>query len=392
MKRHVQMPRPDNLKIAKDVGKAVGKAAAKESVKKSVEKFVEKFVEKSAEKSVQNPVKACVREAVKDTVKKPAKGIALLSILLILTLMSLLVAEFTFTFRSQARRVMTRQNLEQAYWYARSAEALAMKGLSQAFREGKGAVHLGQNWARQGLVLPVDGGQVSGQIRDAQGCFNLNALQQGDTADGGLPESLRVFTRLLVLLGVEDYRAEQIARATRAWVTAPGNEQEDYGDDVYLSRPVPYLASRTLMRDASEWRAVAGVSQAIAVRVLPYLCAIPETRLVINVNTIPVDQPALLAAFFQISGQDNLPPEQAQKLLKQRPVNGWRSSAKFLEQPLLANVNTRDARPFLDINSYYFELQAEAGFAGAVTGLSSLLRRERDDRLRVIRRKVGTRL
>lgn len=322
-------------------------------------------------------------------------GIALLSILLILTLMTLMLAEFTFEFRNQLRRTTARQNLEQARWYALSAEELAINGLAQTFEDGsdgkKDVIHLGQYWATSGLVFPVENGQIAGAVRDAQGCFNLNALAKQDQADGQLPGELKVFAHLLSLLEVDDYHAEAIARATRDWVSdeEPETGAVTYGDDYYLARPVPHLAGRTQMRDVSEWRAVAGVSSAIARHVMPYLCAIPESELAINVNTIPEDQPELLAALFYGGAQGNLPVDQALKVLEGRPSDGWSTMDSFLTQPLLANYNSTDAKKYMIINSHYFELQAEAGFSDSVTGLRSLLRREGDDKLSVIRRKLG---
>ena len=45
-------------------------------------------------------------------------------------------------------------------------------------------VSLGQNWAREDGVFPVEDGTLSGRVQDLQSCFNLNslsiALREGD--------------------------------------------------------------------------------------------------------------------------------------------------------------------------------------------------------------------
>ena len=103
---------------------------------------------------------------------KQQQGVALLSIMLILTLMTLIVAEVTFSYRNQLRKTTGRQQLEQARWYALSAEELAIRVLKQSFDDDDGVIHLGQYWAKEGMVFPVENGSIAGEIRDSQGCFN----------------------------------------------------------------------------------------------------------------------------------------------------------------------------------------------------------------------------
>ena len=75
---------------------------------------------------------------------------------------------------------------KQAWWYAMSAEALVIKVLNQDFKDDPDRVSLGQNWAREDGVFPVEDGTLSGRVRDLQSCFNLNSLsvplKEGRTA------------------------------------------------------------------------------------------------------------------------------------------------------------------------------------------------------------------
>ncbi|MCW7555976.1 type II secretion system minor pseudopilin GspK [Endozoicomonas gorgoniicola] len=315
---------------------------------------------------------------------KQQQGVALLSIMLILTLMTLIVAEVTFSYRNQLRKTTGRQQLEQARWYALSAEELAIRVLKQSFDDDDGVIHLGQYWAKEGMVFPVENGSISGEIRDSQGCFNVNAMNVADNTDGSTPLVVESFSYLLEQLGISASEAINISWATRDWVYN-GENYTQYGDDHYMSRPVPHLAGKTAMRDISEWRAVAGVSRGVALRVLPYLCATPSSELKVNVNTIPADQPELLTALYK----GDLPVDQARNMLEQRPVNGWDTVDEFLSSSLLANYNSSNVRSLLTVNSSYFELRANSEFAGTRTGLHSLLRRNDDNRLSVVRRKFG---
>ncbi|WP_422489313.1 type II secretion system minor pseudopilin GspK [Endozoicomonas sp. ALE010] len=315
------------------------------------------------------------------------QGIALLSVLLMLTLLVLLANELTLSFRTQLTRTQSMQQREQARWYAFSGESLAIKTLKQNFEDDPDITHLGQYWATNNVVLPVEGGQIAGQLKDSQSCFNINALakpltEANDTLQQS-PES-QVFSALLQYLEIPQWESDSITRATRNWVSSEAL-REGESDLDYLTRPLPYLSSKTLMRDISEWRAVAGVSTSVAQKVMPYLCALPSTELAINVNTIPVDQPEILAALYI----DQLPVDQARNILETRPREGWDAVADFTSQPLLANFSSTGAGKRLTIVSYYFEMHATANYGASEVRLNTLLARSKDNQLTVIRRKFG---
>ncbi len=319
------------------------------------------------------------------------QGIALLSILLMLSLLVLLANELTLSFRTQLARTQTMQQREQARWYAFSGESLAIKTLKQNFKDDPDITHLGQYWATANVILPVEGGQIAGQLKDAQSCFNINALSKPATNDSGqsqnTPES-QVFSALLQYLDIPRWESEQITNATRNWVSSEDLNQGETDMD-YLAQPMPYLSGKTLMRDISEWRAVAGVSKAVAKKVMPYLCALPVSELAINVNTILVDQPELLAALYI----DQLPVDHARTVLESRPREGWDEITDFTSQPLLANFSSTGVGKRLAIVSYFFEMRATANYGESEVRLKSLLARSKGNpsgnKVTVIRRKFG---
>ena len=315
--------------------------------------------------------------------RQTQQGVALLSIMLIMTLMILVVADITFSYRNQLRKTTGRHQMEQARWYAMSAEELAVQVLEQNIEDDNDVTHLGQYWATSSMTFPVEGGYISGSLTDAQGCFNINALNVA-TDDGSTPVEVDVLSYLLESLDISANDADNISWATRDWIFT-GDDYTRYGDEYYMSRPVPHLTARTSMRDISEWRAVTGVSQGVALKVMPYLCAIPSRSLSVNVNTIPVDQPELLSALFE----NDLPVEQARSILEQRPANGWDTLDTFLRDPRLLNYSSSNARELLTVKSSYFELRATSEYSGTHTGIQSLLRRNDGDTITVVRRKFG---
>ena len=323
--------------------------------------------------------------------KSSQRGLALLSVLLMLTLGLLLAMALSERLQLQMRSSAGLQNQEQAWLYAMSAEQLAKKGLQQDFKDDSEVTHLSQYWATAQTSLPVGDGSVSGGIKDMQGCFNLNALSHPDKSDADqnrqTHRNISVLVALLENIDVDRYQAEQIAQATRDWVYPKTEPESPRGadDNDYLSLPVSYLAGNTDMRDESEWRAVWNVNVSMAQRMMPFLCAIPEHELRININTIADTQPELLAAVLE----NQISVDQARDILEQRPREGWQEVSTFLAEPQLAGIDSSRLAESLTVKSFYFELDARVDMPPVSTRLRSLMVRSKDDELIVIRRRTG---
>ncbi len=318
-------------------------------------------------------------------------GMAILSVLLTLTLAILLVAGFSETIRRQIRFSSALQNHEQIYWYSLSAEELARQVLMQSFQDEEKVVHLGQSWATNGREYPLEKGTITSAIKDLQGCFNLNSLAFADTTDkkNGIvkPGSFLIFKALLENLGLDFIDAEQIAEATRDWVypAVRSVSGQGAGNNDYLALPVPYLPANTAMRDESEWRSVLGVSASMAQAFLPYFCVIPDTALKININTVSVEQPEILAAAFL----NKLSVAEAESILLDRPRNGWPSVDEFLDQVPLPAFDKKSREKNLTVNSRYFELNSAIRVQENNDRLQSLIVRKSDDDLVIVRRRAG---
>ena len=319
------------------------------------------------------------------------QGMALLSVLLMLTLGLLLAAAMSEKLQVLVRSSGGLQNQEQAWLYGLSAEQLAMKGLKQDFKDDPKVTHLSQYWATEQNSLPIGEGLISGQVKDMQSCFNLNALSHPDKTGGSQAtqthHNIKVFSALLENFELDSWDAQQIAEASRDWVypqTEPVSSQ-GADDNEYLSLPVAYLAGNTDMRDETEWRAVRGVGALLSQRLMPYLCAVPEHELRINVNTIEADQPELLAALFE----NAISVDQAKDILEERPREGWKDVDEFLNQSTLSGISASFLQESLTVKSFYFELNARIDIQGTATRLRSLMVRSKDDKLTVIRRRTG---
>jgi general secretion pathway protein K len=297
------------------------------------------------------------------------RGVVLLSVLLILALLSaiawqlvgrhsLVIAQARFSFTS-----------DQALDYALGAEALARQLLYQEWLEGDNSKDtLLEPWAQPLAPLTIENGFMEIQVRDLNGCFNLNSLA-GDQAEQNL-------TRLKTLLRNAN-QPEAIADAWKDWVDAD-EEVTGFGteDGEYLLLDNPYRTANAPVAHVSEFRLIRGLEENSLAVLLPSLCVLPDTDLRINVNTVSGE---VLAAL-----NPNLAPAQLQPFAESERDYGDVESVTG-EYPDLAG-----AVDALSVTSEYFEVQIRAQVEDTRSELTSVLRRNPEDgRVELISRDFG---
>ncbi|MGL4269895.1 MAG: type II secretion system minor pseudopilin GspK, partial [Plesiomonas sp.] len=313
----------------------------------------------------------------------PASGMALILVLLMLAVLSVLATGFTLRLQQQIRYSESRQQAAQAYWYALSAEEQAV-ALLQASLADDPRANLSQAWAVGEQVYPLSGGEIRLQIHDQQACFNLNALA-GIKAEAGSnerPHREQQFLALLAALNtpeqpLDTYQAEQVADSLWEYVDADSQRNSRYGaeDSDYLARAVPSLTANTLLADVSEFRAVQGVDAAFYRRLQPWICALPQPRWQLNINTLSVEQVPLLQALLT----PYLSAEQTQALLARRPADGWRDAAAFWAEPELSGIDDAGRTKLaaqIAVTSHYFQLDGRVQVGRITLRVRSLLQQD----------------
>lgn len=324
---------------------------------------------------------------------KAQRGVALLVVMLILAVMMMVATTISSRFQSALFRTSNLVNMTQARWYAYGSEALVTKVLNQDIKDSPQVTHLGQYWASPNQVFPVDGGQISGQVVDAQACFNLNTLgaPQSGLKPGELPFAGLVFKQLLVQLKVDEFEAEQVTAALIDWLDSDDTLFSSLGaeDAWYQSLKVPYLAANNMMNDVSELRMVRGITPALYRRLAPLVCVLPVRDLKFNVNTIRDSQAPLLAALF-LGRMEN---DVALDLIQQRPKDGWKDINDFkgMEQVKSAVAGQSEVSKIYaasDIVSSYFEARMLVEVDTIQLRVNSLFKRN-NNKVSVIRRQYG---
>jgi general secretion pathway protein K len=154
--------------------------------------------------------------------------------------------------------------------------------------------HLGEPWAMRLPPVPVDNGELAGQIDDQQGAFNLNNLLRNGAV---VPAPLAQFRRLLDILGLPEALAGALTER--------------------------YLEAKRPLLDVGELVLVRGFDEAVRARLRPFVTALPRFTAV-NVNTA---SPEVLAAVIE-----GLDLDAARELAAQRDRAYFRNHAEFVAQ------------------------------------------------------------
>ncbi|NUA42908.1 putative type II secretion system protein K [Dickeya solani] len=308
------------------------------------------------------------------------RGVALLIVMLMLALMVTIAASITERSGKAWQRTSNLLNRTQARWYALGAEALISSVLQRDAQASPESTFVGQPWSKVDHQMMADGSEIRAQVLDGQACLNLNALSpakkpppnnasgnnntsnnagnsntdtnnQSTPSKGGNPGqgpyAAQVFRQLLVVLGEDPKQAERVTDAVRDWIDEDSEPlMNGAEDDSYVN----FHPGNQRMTDVTELRAVIGVDAALYRRLLPYVCVLPVDKLVINVNTLTPESAPLLSALFM----GEMSVEAAERVLQQRPPQGWRNLNDFMGlSPLPENAKT-GVRQVLAIKSDWF--------------------------------------
>lgn len=318
------------------------------------------------------------------------KGVALIIVLLVVALVSIIATEMGTRLQLQVKRASNIKDNNQAYWYAMGAEQFAQKSIAELL-DTEEIIHGGQPWAQQALQFPLPGGGLEATLVDMQTCFNLNALDQGES-DNRKDAEATAFYELLNKseLNIPSFNAETLRDSLIDWIDQDSNLTGNFGaeDPDYESLEFPYLAANGIMVSKSELRLVKGVNMDWFQSIMPMVCAIPDSSdLKINVNTLTDDQAPLLAALTGMSLDD------ARTRISGRPSDGYENIETFLTEPEIASQSLSDQqKAWFDITTKYFILHIKSRYNGAAFNMSSLIKIGEGNRISVIRREFGGKL
>ena len=318
------------------------------------------------------------------------RGVALLTVLLLVAVMTLLVTGILDDIRFGLRRAGNAQAIAQAQWYALGTEAVARRKIRELTRRSPGLTALDGDWNGRTLPFPIEdgeGGMVSVRVFDAATCFNLNSVVEGATEQWQRRElGVRQYLALLEASGFDEQHARGLADALVDWIDTDAVRSPLGAEDgSYALRRPAYRTAGTLLAEVSELRAIDGYSPATYARLRPHVCALPTAELSpVNVNTLTADDAPLLA-MLTLGALDTA---QARRIIAARPAGGWRDHAAFWSQPALAAASVPN--PVLEqtgLRTRYFGLHAQVEYGDAQAVLSELFEHGDDGAIALVARR-----
>ena len=318
------------------------------------------------------------------------QGVALITVLLVVALVTAAAADMTGRHQLDLRRTGNRLSLAQAHQIALGGEAWAIAALARDrrgrardwkktyIREQQGentkVDSRDEDWAQPLPPIPIEGGQVAGRITDAQARFNVNALVTGGRVNA---LALARFERLLARAGVD----VEVATAVIDWIdaddetTGPGGAEDDY----YSVLEQPYRTANQPLAKASELRLVRGIDAAAWRALAPHVTALP-TATAINVNTAGSLVLQAVVPTLDESG--------AEQLVTSAGEQPFTTVAEFLDHPLVAEAGGEAAiQPEgLAVESHYFRVRADVRMGSLEYTLYSWLERNDNGASRVLHR------
>ena len=299
-----------------------------------------------------------------------SRGVALLIAIALTASVAVFVAALQFQGELQLRRTTNLVRSDQARAYHLGAEDWAGALLQREGRDDPDD-DLTEPWNQQGLVLPIEGGQLVGTLRDLQGRFNVNELIKDDGKVD--PVAAARFERLLAALGIEE--RERIAGALVDWLDADQEPHFPFGaeDQTYLRLVPAYRTADRPMLWVGELRTLDGVDAEVYAKLAPNLAALPE-RGPLNVNTAPL---AVLQSLADESVGDPL-----------TEIVARQQSAPFADAAEFARDfgHTIPEGVALATRSKFFALETAVQFDGLTTTMYSLLARTPGGATRTLRR------
>ena len=304
-------------------------------------------------------------------------GVALLTALLVVSLVTVAAVAMATRQQIDVRRTGNLIHGEQAYDYALAAESWARVILR---RDAVNSDYdsLTEDWATSLPPIAVEGGVVNGVVEDMQGRFNLNNLANlkkktgavagagagagtGTDPGAGKTSNITYYKRLLDILGLDPALADTLVD----WVDADSDVRFPNGaeDNYYLGLERPYRTANRMLASVSELRQVKGYDQHTIDLLSPHVTALPAFTS-INVNTAT---PIVLQAL-----NPELKESDVSTLITGRGEKGYENISDFLGSNVLAGL---ELDTDVDIKSDYFRILTDVEIGQSHAQLESLLQR-----------------
>ncbi len=209
------------------------------------------------------------------------QGMALLLVLIIVSLLSALVIEFSFSTLVDLRATETFRDRIKAYYLARGGVEAARTILQQ---DKNSFDHPSELWGNPLVNIPAGDGDVSMTITDLTGRLNINFV--ADNRGNPLPGYHRFIALCHEVLQLDQSQAKELADSLVYWFIT--DKTQSTPDDAYYDglQP-PYHRRGKKLAVLDELRLVKGFDPQRFAALEPYIRVAGNEQ--INLNTAPVE-------------------------------------------------------------------------------------------------------
>lgn len=277
------------------------------------------------------------------------KGVALISVMLIVTIVVSITAYMAYQQQlwiRQVENISLRAQSESIRYSAAEWISILLK------QDSDDQDDLTEAWATNYPTLPVENGLVAAKVTDGQGRFNLNNMikENGDPS----PNDIGVFQRLLDSQGLNPNMAD----AVLDWLDANPNQSAHGAEDLfYMNLEQPYRTANRQFNSVEELRLVSGFSHEAVNKLRGFLSALPQ-RTTLNINTVSAP---LFAAMFPELRTDFI--DDLVKLQESSPFEKKSDLAKHLpngQPPPLVGYDIKTKYFLVTIHTEFGRLRRDA--------------------------------
>jgi general secretion pathway protein K len=269
---------------------------------------------------------------------KAQKGIALITVMLVLAVVTVALVSMSSDRQMDIRRTENQLRSTQAWEYVYGLEAWAANQLKLDVDNNKYDA-LTDQWSKPLTLKPTPEGNVKADIIELQGKINLNnLLVDGQPSD----DDVQQLKRLLTYLEIKP----ELVDAMLDWIDADMDIRYPNGaeDETYTRLLPPYRSANVPFVDVSELLRVQGITLKDYKKLIPYIY-VADTYEPININTASPEVLRTLAP--------NIKKDEAESI--------YRASGKpfakvdeFLKDEAMKGISVNKAN--LSIDSHHFLL------------------------------------
>jgi len=305
--------------------------------------------------------------AMRRAAARRQRGVALLATMMAVTLLTVMILDFTTATSISYRSTANQANQLRAYYLARSGVQVGIAMIAADVRQSAlsntpRVDSLQSMWALPLPPLPVDGGWASLSIVDEARKLNINQLV-GPNGQVNQPFAQTLGT-LFTVLGIDP---TTVIPSLIDWldpdsVDSPGGAESDY----YLRLVPPYEARNGPMPTIGDLRLIRGIDEPAFMRLKNFITTTPSVR--VNINTAPPE--VLMAVAPQLAQA----PSALNSILAARIEHPFNNMTEVSELPGVSNLSSPLPATF-STTSDYFTITGLGSFAGTRTYVYATIRR-----------------